>query len=341
MVLRTSAKLAAELKPKSGVKVVVMIPAHNEEATIKAVIESIPREMRGVDVVIPLVIDDGSVDRTVPKATEAGALIISNASRQGLAYSFRKGIDTALKLGADVIVNTDGDNQYDQSQIPHLIEPILHKRADMVLGSRFLGHIEHMSFGKYWGNKMATWAVNFVSGANVSDGQTGFRAFTRDAALRLNVLSNFTYTQETILEVVDKNLCIEEIPITFRKRMDGENRLFGSVWSYARRASATLLLGMLRYHPLRTFFTMGGAIILVGLLSGSRVISQFLNTGAIEPYLPSAVFTVLCLLLGFQFAIMGLIGSMLKQQRQLQEMQLLAWRRSMLEKVLPTHSNSL
>ncbi len=321
MALRTSAKLAAELRPKSGAHVVVMIPAYNEEATIKMVIESIPREIRGVNVVIPLVIDDGSIDRTVPKAIEAGALIISNASRQGLAYSFRKGIDTALKLGADIIVNTDGDNQYDQSQIPNLIEPILHKRADMVLGSRFKGHIEDMSFGKYWGNKMATWAVNFVSGKNVSDAQTGFRAFTRDAALRLNVLSNFTYTQETILEAVDKNLSIEEIPITFRKRIGDQNRLFGSIWSYARRASTTLLLGMLRYHPMRTFFTMGGVIILVGLLSGSRVISRFLSTGAVEPYLPSAVFTVLCLLLGFQFVIMGLIGAMLKQQRQLLEMQ--------------------
>lgn len=307
---------------KNGIRLVVMIPAFNEEATIKQVIESIPREIRGVDVVIPLVIDDGSTDRTSTKATEAGALVVSNSTNQGLAYSFRKGIETALQLGADVIVNTDADNQYDQAEIPDLIEPIMHKRADMVLGSRFKGNIEHMSFGKYWGNRLATMAVNIVSGLNVSDGQTGFRAFTRDAALRLNVLSNFTYTQETLLEAADKNLKLEEIPATFRKRAD-RNRLFGSVWGYARRAASTLVLGLLKYQPLRTFFTLSAVSIVIGLLAGGRVIAQFVETGAIEPYVPSAIMTVLFIIVGVLFAGMGLIGAMLKQQRQLSEIQLL------------------
>ena len=339
MAMRTSVQVAASLKPKNGIRVVVMIPAYNEETTIRTVIESIPRQMRGVDVVIPIVIDDGSTDRTSAKAAEAGALVVSNATNQWLAYSFRKGVDTALQLGADIIVNTDADNQYDQSQIPSLIEPILHKRADMVLGSRFKGRIEHMSFGKYWGNRLATWAVNFVSGANVSDGQTGFRAFSRDAILRLNVLSNFTYTQETIMEAVDKNLAIEEVPITFRKRID-HNRLFGSVWMYAKRASSTLLMGLLRYHPLRTFLSLGGIVILFGLITGSRVITQFFSTGAVEPFLPSAVFTVLCLVLGFQIAILGVIGSMFKQQRQLSELQLIEFRKRVAGNRIPREGES-
>jgi glycosyltransferase involved in cell wall biosynthesis len=328
MVLRTSARMTNSIsRSKDGLRLVVMIPAYNEEATIKQVITSIPREIRGIEVVIPIVIDDGSVDRTATKAAEAGALVVSNSTNQGLAYSFRKGIETALHLGADIIVNTDADNQYDQTQIPELIEPILHKRADMVLGSRFLGKIEHMSFGKWWGNKLATVAVNMVSGANVSDGQTGFRAFTRDTALRLNVMSNFTYTQETILEAMDKRLKMEEVPITFRKRED-KNRLFGSVWGYARRASSTLLFGMLKYHPFRTFLSIGIGFVLVGLVAGSRVIIQFVNTGAIEPYLPSAILSSLCILLGAQIAAMGLIATMLKQQRQLIEIQLMEQRKA-------------
>ncbi|MDP2666528.1 MAG: glycosyltransferase family 2 protein [Candidatus Diapherotrites archaeon] len=330
--MRTSATLRSRerndlLTPPKGLTLVVMIPAYNEEHTIHQVVDSIPRQIRGIDVVIPLVIDDGSTDHTATRATEAGAVVVSNATNQGLAYSFRKGVDTALQLGADIIVNTDADNQYDQSQIPDLIEPILRKRADMVLGSRFKGHIEHMSFGKYWGNRLATLAVNVVSGGNVSDGQTGFRAFSRDAILRLNVLSNFTYTQETILEAVDKNLAIEEVPITFRKRVD-HNRLFGSIWTYARRASSTLIMGMLRYHPMRTFFTIGGLVVLAGLLVGSRVILQFIATGAVEPFLPSAVFTVLCILLGVQLVLMGLVGAMLKQQRQLIELQVVEQRKN-------------
>ncbi len=327
MAIRASSKMLFSMeRAKRDIRLVVMIPAYNEESTIQRVIESIPRSIRGIDVVIPIVIDDGSRDRTAIKAAEAGAVVISNSTNQGLAYSFRKGIETALRLGADIIVNTDADNQYDQSQIPLLIEPILHKRADMVLGSRFLGHIEQMSVGKYWGNRLATFAVNMVSGLHVSDGQTGFRAFTREAALRLNVLSNFTYTQETILEAADKNLAIEEVPITFRKRADS-NRLFGSVWHYAHRASLTLIMGLLRYHPMGTFFTTGGVVVLIGLLTGSRVIIQFLTTGAVEPYFPSAIFTVLCVLLGFQLALVGLIGAMMKQQRQLTEMQLVELRK--------------
>lgn len=312
---------------KPGLTLVVMVPAYNEERTIKQVIDSIPRQIRGIDVTIPLVIDDGSTDKTGSKASEAGALVVTNATNQGLAYSFRTGLEAALQLGADIIVNTDADNQYDQSQIPALIEPILHKRADMVLGSRFSGHIEHMSFGKYWGNKLATKVVNWVSGARVTDGQTGFRAFTRDAALRLNVLSSFTYTQETILEAMDKRLRMEEIPITFRKRED-RNRLFGSVWSYAKRASTTLVFGMLKYHPLRTFLSIGVIFVVIGLIAGSRVIYQFLNTGAIEPFLPSAVFSSLFIILGVQIGAMGLIAMMLKQQRQLIEMQLLEQRKA-------------
>lgn len=327
MAIRTSSSIASQLHPKTGVRVVVMVPAHNEEATIKQVIGSIPREIRGVDMVLTVVIDDGSTDRTATKATEAGALVVSNAKRQGLAYTFRKGIETALKLGADIIVNTDGDNQYDQSQIPDLIQPILHRRADMVLGSRFLGTIEDMSLSKRIGNILATVAVNMVSGAGVSDGQTGFRAFTRDAALQLNVLSNFTYTQETILEAMDKGLEIVEIPVLFRKRKDS-SRLFGSVWNYAMRASSTLLMGILKYHPLRTFLTIGGVVVIVGLVVGARVITQFVQTGAIEPYLPSAVFSSLFIIIGVQIWAMGLIATMLKHQRQLIELQLTEQRKA-------------
>jgi len=199
-------------------KLIVTIPAYNEENTINKVIREIPCQIDGIDSVEVLVINDGSKDNTVKVAKDAGAdHIINQKENLGLAFTFRTGLEEALMRGADIIVNTDADFQYNQQQIPDLIKPVLEGKADIVLGSRFSGHIEHMAPQKRLGNILATRVTRMASGYPVTDARTGFRAFSRDAALRMNILYDYTYVQETIIQAVDHNLTMVEIPIKVRK----------------------------------------------------------------------------------------------------------------------------
>ncbi len=308
---------------RESLELVVMIPALNEESTLESVIQSIPsNKLEGISTVRVLVIDDGSTDLTVSIARKNGARVVSNRGNKGLAYTFSRGLDVALEMGADVIVNTDGDNQYDQSQIPALIRPILNGDADIVLGSRFKGHIEEMPFSKRWGNKIASWVLKRNTGLDITDGQTGFRAFTREAAMRLNVLSNFTYTQETLLEAADKKLRVVEIPCTFRRRAD-QSRLFSGVWNYFFRAIHTIVIGNLKLRPVSTFGGMGVILILGGLFIGFPAIQNFFQTGSIgAPFLMRAIITGVFLIVGIEIAALGLIAGLIKQNRQLLEKQL-------------------
>ena len=300
-------------------KLIVMIPAYNEEETIGEVIEEIPREIDGIDKVEVLVINDGSLDNTIEIAKDAGAdKVISFKENNGLAPAFKMGLETALTMGADIIVNTDADFQYNQTQIPDLIEPILGGEADIVLGSRFKGTIEHMPSQKRIGNKIATWVTRIASGYSVTDAQTGFRAFSRDAALHLNVLSDYTYVQETILQAVNNRLVIKEIPVDFRRR-EGESRLISSVFGYARRAASVIVMTYRDYKPLKVFSLIGGVVIVLGFLIGFRVLIHYLNTGVVTPYLPSAVLTTVLLIVGFQIVVFGLVADMIKNQRRVQD----------------------
>ncbi len=222
-------------------KLVVMIPAYNEEKTVGKVIDEIPRRIEGVDIIEVLVIDDGSVDNTRQVAEIAGAnLVVSHSNNKGLAASFRTGLKTALRMKADIIVNTDADLQYDQTQIRQLVRPILSNKADMVLGSRFKGYIEEMPTRKKLGNILATFVTRILSGFNTSDAQSGFRAFTRELASSLKITSTKTYVQETIVRAARCGYRIVEIPITFRKR-SGPSRLIKSIWGYALRVLPELI----------------------------------------------------------------------------------------------------
>jgi glycosyltransferase involved in cell wall biosynthesis len=300
-------------------KLVVMIPAYNEEETIGKVIKEIPGVIEGIDETEVLVTNDGSQDNTVEVAKEAGAdKIISFKENKGLAPAFKMGLETALTMGADIIVNTDADFQYNQTLIPDLIEPILGGKADIVLGSRFTGWIEHMPSQKRIGNKIATWVTKIASGYPVTDAQTGFRAFSRDAALHLNVMSDYTYVQETILQAVNNGLVIKEIPVDFRRR-EGESRLISSVFGYARRAVSVIVMTYRDYKPLKLFSMIGGVVILFGFLTGFKVLVHYLNTGKVTPYLPSAVLTSILLIVGFQIVVFGLIADMIKNQRRVQD----------------------
>tara|TARA_Y100000310_G_scaffold250097_2_gene256247 strand:+ start:1363 stop:2292 length:930 start_codon:yes stop_codon:yes gene_type:complete len=299
-------------------KLVVTIPAFNEEKSIAKVIGEIPKKITGFDKIAVLVIDDGSTDSTSKVAKAKGAKVIKNSSNKGLAFTFSRGLETALEMNADVIVNTDADFQYNQKQIPSLVQPILNKEADIVLGSRFKGYIEKMSFQKYWGNKAMSFMIRFLTGLKISDAQTGFRAFSRDAALAINIFSDYTYTQETILEAWEKKLIIKEVPADFRKR-DGESRLISNIFVYAKRTGFTVIETYLSYKPLKVFLTFGFAIFLLSLLTGWKVLGHFLETGLVTPYLPTAILSSMLLIVSIQIIIMGLVAEMIKRNRKVQE----------------------
>jgi len=300
-------------------KLVVMIPAYDEEETIGDVIREIPREISGIARVEVLVMEDGSTDRTVEIASKAGAdRIVSEKQRLGLARAFEKGLEVALGMGADVIVNIDADGQYVPAEIPKLVQPIVDGGADVVLGDRQIRKLDHMPSSKKIGNRIASFVTRRLSGVEVSDAQTGFRAFSRRAALMLNVLSDYTYTQETIIQAAYKRLSIVEVPVEFRRR-DGDSRLISSVLSYAKRAGVTVLLTYLNYKPLKTFLLLGFGVLLIGFLFGFRVLVHFLLTGSVTPYLPSAILAAVLVMFGFQVMMMGLFASMVKSSRELTE----------------------
>jgi glycosyltransferase involved in cell wall biosynthesis len=299
-------------------RLIVTIPAFNEEATIGDVIRLIPRNV--VEDVKIIVVDDGSTDNTVNEAWKAGAdKVVSFGRNMGLAYAFKKGLEAALEMNPDIIVNIDADGQYDAGEIPRLIRPIIEGEADIVLGSRFKGLIEHMPKRKKWGNILATKVVGFLAGVPISDAQTGFRAFSREAALKLNILSDYTYVQETVIQAAYKGLRIVEVPCTFRRRKAGDSRFISSLLSYAKKSGLTILRTYINYRPLRTFLTIGGALSLIGAIIGLRVLIHFFLTGMVSPYIPSAILTAILVIVGFQIIVLGLIADMIGAEGKLME----------------------
>jgi len=220
--------------------------------------------------------------------------------------------------GADIIVNTDADYQYDQKQIPLLLKPIFDKKAEIVLGSRFKGTIEQMSFQKRIGNQIASKVLSIITGKKISDGQTGFRAFSRDAALKMNIFSNYTYTQETILQAVEKKIVISEVPIYFRKRA-GKSRLISSIFSYAWNSLKTIFIYYVYYKPLSLFLSSGLLLVLLGLIAGFRVLIHFINTGLVSPYIPTTLLSSVLLVVGFELIVIGIVAEMIKHSREKQE----------------------
>lgn len=298
-------------------KLVISIPAFNEEKSIASVIKEIPRDI--ADEVKVVVIDDGSIDKTVEVAKEAGAdEVISFKQNRGLGSAFRTALETALEMDADILVNIDADNQYDPNEIPQLIKPIIDEGVDMVLGSRFKGSIEEMPLQKRIGNMLATKATSFASGLPVSDAQTGFRAYSREAIHRLNMRSDYTYVQETIIQAANKGLKITEIPCTFRMRGHGDSRLISSIFSYAKNAIAIILRTYLRYRPLKVFLYVGGFIFFLGFLAGLRALINFMQTGQVG-YYPSTILSAVLLILGFQIIILGLLADLIDGNRRIQE----------------------
>ena len=246
-------------------KLVIQIPCHNEEATLPATLEDLPREVEGFDEVEILVIDDGSTDRTAEIARQHGVgHLVRLSARQGLARAFAAGIDEALGLGADVIVNTDGDNQYDGGAVEPLVRPILGGRADMVVGERVGAGVEEFSPVKKGLQKLGSWVVSKVSGLDVGDAASGFRAFSREVAQVLEVRDRFTYTVETLIQAGAQGIKVSTVPVRTNPKTR-ESRLCSSMWRYVARSAGTVLRAHARHRPGRT----AAGLVILGLAAGA------------------------------------------------------------------------
>lgn len=299
-------------------KLIIQIPCFNEEKTIGNTICSIPRGLEGIDKVEILVINDGSTDKTEEVALKAGADHIHTLPKNsGLAYAFSAGIQESLRLGADIIVNLDGDNQYHAGDIGILISPLLRREADIAIGARPIKNIKHFSFVKKFLQFLGSYVMRKVSHTCVEDAPSGFRAFTREAAMKLNIFDNYTYTLETIIQASAKNLTIVNVPV----RVNGEtrpSRLFSNIFSYVKRSVFTMLRIFIIYRPFRFFAAIGLTLFITGFLIGLRFLYFFMiQEGA--GHIQSLILSSLLMILGFQTGLLGVIADLLAINRKLSE----------------------
>ncbi len=299
-------------------KLIVQIPCLNEEKTISETIRDIPRKIPGIDRVEVLIVDDGSTDRTIEAAKQAGAdHVISFTERKGLARAFMAGIDESLRLGADVIVNTDADNQYCGADIAKLIGPIVRDEADIVVGNRDVEKIAHFSPLKKALQKLGSWAVRKLSQTTVPDAASGFRAYDREAAFSLNVVSNFSYTLETLIQAGKGSLAVRHVPIRTNPQTR-PSRLFTGTWSYVKQSLATLIRIYTMYEPLKVFSLIGGFLILLGSLLSGRFLYYVLG-GAGKGHIQSLIFAAVFLIVGFQILVIGLLADTIAAVRKIGE----------------------
>lgn len=302
-------------------KLIVQIPCLNEEEFLAETIADIPRQIPGIDLVEVLVIDDASTDNTIAVAEAAGAdYILRNRVHLGLARSFRRGLDAALAFGADIIVNTDGDHQYCGADIPQLIEPILHGQADIVIGDRQTANIPHFSPLKKALQHLGSSVVRRLAGIQVRDTVSGFRAFDRDAAIRLNIVSSFSYTIETVIQAGKRQLAIASVPVR-TNRTTRRSRLFRSIPHFMQNSLVTMMRMYAMYQPLRVFSYLGGLLVLLGLLPIGRFLWFYFTEGA-AGHLQSLLLGGVLVIIGFLTFVVGLVADLISLNRQLLEMTL-------------------
>ena len=301
-------------------KLIIQIPCLNEAQTLPATIADLPRVVPGVDVVELLVIDDGSRDGTADVARACGVDHIVRLRRnKGLAAAFMAGIDAALKRGADFIVNTDADNQYAGREIPRLLAPLLAGEADIVIGDRNIAELQHMSWRKRQLQRLGSWVVRQVSNTNVPDTTSGFRAYTREAALRMTVVSEFSYTLESIIQAGKKRMAIAHVPVETNPRTR-ESRLFDSAFSYVKKSAATIVRIYAMYEPLKVFTYVGVAIFLVGLALSLRFVYYYFTAATFGPrMLQSLIAAAILLIVGSQVLAIGLLADVISGNRKLLE----------------------
>jgi glycosyltransferase involved in cell wall biosynthesis len=300
------------------VKLIIQIPCYNEAQTLPITLAELPRHIDGIDNIEILVIDDGSTDNTVDVAVQHGVHHVVRLNKnKGLATGFMSGLDACLRLGADIIVNTDADNQYSGADITALVQPILQHRADLVIGDRNTAAIQHFSWAKKRLQWLGSWFIRQLSGTSVPDATSGFRAMSREAALRMNVLSRFTYTLETIIQAGKKNLAIAHVPVATNPKLR-ESRLFSGNWSYIKKSLATIVRIYTMYEPLKMFSYIGALVFGLGVLLGIRFLYYFIVVGG-AGHIQSLILAAVFLILGFQIFIMGLVADLIGSNRQLIE----------------------
>lgn len=299
-------------------KLIVQIPCYNEEQTLPATVRDIPRKIDCVDKVEILIIDDGSTDKTVEVAKEIGVdHIVKNICNKGLARTFLAGLDASLRLGADIIVNTDGDNQYKGQDIPKLVSPILAGEADIVIGDRQTDQISHFSPIKKKLQKFGSFVVRLISETDVADAVSGFRAFSRKAAMQMNIVSPYSYTIETVIQAGKKHLAVTSVPIGTNPETR-ESRLFKSVPKFLERSITTIIRMYTMYQPLRVFFYIGCLFILCGLIPSTRFLIYYIM-GKGSGHIQSLILAAILFVVGFQVLIIGLVADVISFNRRLLE----------------------
>ena len=297
-------------------KLLVYIPALNEEENIACVIEQIPASISGIDIVNCLVVDDGSTDRTAEVSRQSGAQVVSHGHNQGVGMAFQSAVQFAWDHEYDILVGIDADGQFDPAEIPDIIQPLLQNQADMVIGSRFTqGRPQYMPPIKYRGNKMVASLVSSISDQKFQDVSCGFRAYNREALLRLNVFEKFTYTHESILSLVYQGMRVTEMPISIRYYPERKSRVAGSISNYASKTSRIILRVLLDYRPLRVFGTLGSIFFVIGIAFEVFLFIFYLINHSFTPYKSAGFIGLGFIIFGMLIFIIALVAEMLNRLR--------------------------
>ena len=299
-------------------KLIIQIPCYNEAETLEIALNDLPKHIDGIDEIEYLIINDGSQDNTVEVAKNWGVNYVVNFKcNRGLAKGFMAGLDACLRQGADIIVNTDADDQYCGADIEKLVRPILEGKADIVIGERPIDETEHFSPMKMRLQHIGSWTVRVASKTDVPDAPSGFRAYSREAALRMNVVNEYTYTLETIVQAGRNKMAITSVPIRTNPELRS-SRLFHSMFGYIKKSMLTIIRAFMMYKPLRFFTMIGGIIFAIGLIIGIRFLVYFFM-GQSSGHIQSLILASTLLMLGFQTFISGLLADLIASNRKLLE----------------------
>ncbi len=299
-------------------KLIIQIPCYNEEKSLPITLNALPKKIEGIDEIEVLIINDGSTDKTVEVARSLGVKhIVEMPHNCGLAKAFVAGINTALSLEADIIVNTDADNQYCADDIEKIIKPILNGSADIVIGSRPVSKIQHFSLLKKMLQKLGSFVMRLISSTDVEDAPSGFRAFSRNAAIQLNVFDNYTYTLETIIQARAKGLILECVPINVNPDLR-KSKLVKNIFDYVRRSMFTMIRMFIIYRPFRFFAILAGIFLFFGALIGIRFLYYFINESG-AGHIQSLILSAILILTGVQVAVIAVLSELMSINRKLLE----------------------